>query len=209
MAFWNNFLPLLHESGKTESNPEHHLLPQHYLKSSYFGVVKQKNGHTKIPFIPPPLPPTPIPQELTTLLQQRKMSEMNASKKESQINAERDKQRRSKKLNVSGAVMDEQGGYDMGTVNTFSLANPANIVPQRMPLTQAPLAAMNPTLEPMVSLQDGDIHPLLRSIHQPHQLHSGSVITEHEPLLNQKVISPVCPRHSKHATSNTLEEIQV
>ncbi|KRY51457.1 Neuroligin-1, partial [Trichinella britovi] len=72
VAFWDNFLPSLEENGKSESNPEHHLLPRHFEKSSYFGIVKPYGSNVKIPFPPPPLPPTPMPKELTTLLQHQR-----------------------------------------------------------------------------------------------------------------------------------------
>ncbi|CDW52633.1 protein nlg c; protein nlg b; protein nlg a [Trichuris trichiura] len=75
IAFWNNFLPSLESTGRTESNPEHHLLPQHFLKNSYFGVVRPYDVG-KMPFPPPPLPPTPIPTELTTILQNQQPAQV-------------------------------------------------------------------------------------------------------------------------------------
>lgn len=67
VPFWNKFLHSLEESGKKERNEEHHLLPQHFLKTSYFGVVRPYSG-AKVPFPPPPPPPTSMPHELTTIL---------------------------------------------------------------------------------------------------------------------------------------------
>lgn len=67
VGFWNSFIPQLHKKGK-EAEPvgeEHHLLPEHFRKDSYFGKTRHFSSFANLPFPPPPMPPSP-PPELTT-----------------------------------------------------------------------------------------------------------------------------------------------
>uniref|UniRef100_A0A1I7V3L8 COesterase domain-containing protein n=1 Tax=Caenorhabditis tropicalis TaxID=1561998 RepID=A0A1I7V3L8_9PELO len=67
VGFWNSFIPQLHRKGK-ETEPvgeEHHLLPEHFKKDTYFGKIRHFSTYSNVPFPPPPMPPSP-PPELTT-----------------------------------------------------------------------------------------------------------------------------------------------
>ncbi|VDP21500.1 unnamed protein product [Onchocerca flexuosa] len=72
VGFWNGLVPQLHASGK-EGVPvpeEHHFLPNHFKRDSFFGTVRPYASYANEPFPPPPLPPTPLPkfiEKLTTL----------------------------------------------------------------------------------------------------------------------------------------------
>ncbi|OZC06828.1 Carboxylesterase [Onchocerca flexuosa] len=49
---------------------EHHFLPNHFKRDSFFGTVRPYASYANEPFPPPPLPPTPLPkfiEKLTTL----------------------------------------------------------------------------------------------------------------------------------------------
>ncbi|CAG9535697.1 unnamed protein product [Cercopithifilaria johnstoni] len=72
VGFWNGLIPQLHANGK-EGVPvpeEHHFLPNHFKRDSFFGTVRPFASYANEPFPPPPLPPTPLPksiEKLTTL----------------------------------------------------------------------------------------------------------------------------------------------
>uniref|UniRef100_A0A915IRR1 Carboxylesterase type B domain-containing protein n=1 Tax=Romanomermis culicivorax TaxID=13658 RepID=A0A915IRR1_ROMCU len=74
VAFWNRFLPSLQESGRSEADVDHHLLSDHFLKSSYFGVVQPfSTDRPVIPIPPPPALPTPPPAEVTSKIRVTKL----------------------------------------------------------------------------------------------------------------------------------------
>ncbi|MCP9257032.1 Neuroligin-1 [Dirofilaria immitis] len=69
VGFWNGLIPQLHANGK-EGVPvpeEHHFLPNHFKRDSFFGTVRPYASYANEPFPPPPLPPTPLPKSIEKL----------------------------------------------------------------------------------------------------------------------------------------------
>uniref|UniRef100_A0A0R3RTA7 COesterase domain-containing protein n=1 Tax=Elaeophora elaphi TaxID=1147741 RepID=A0A0R3RTA7_9BILA len=69
VGFWNGLIPQLHANGK-EGVPvpeEHHFLPNHFKRESFFGTVRPYASYANEPFPPPPLPPTPLPKSIEKL----------------------------------------------------------------------------------------------------------------------------------------------
>ncbi|EFO24748.2 hypothetical protein LOAG_03741 [Loa loa] len=69
VGFWNGLVPQLHANGK-EGVPvpeEHHFLPNHFKRDSFFGTVRPYASFANEPFPPPPLPPTPLPKSIEKL----------------------------------------------------------------------------------------------------------------------------------------------
>ncbi|PAV75764.1 hypothetical protein WR25_11712 isoform C [Diploscapter pachys] len=66
VGFWTGFIPQLHVAGKEGEtiSEDHHLLPQHFRKDSFFGKVRPALKQSIMPFPSPPLPPTPPPEGL-------------------------------------------------------------------------------------------------------------------------------------------------
>lgn len=46
---------------------EHHFLPNHFKRESFFGTVRPYASYANEPFPPPPLPPTPLPKSIEKL----------------------------------------------------------------------------------------------------------------------------------------------
>ncbi|MFH4974303.1 hypothetical protein AB6A40_001012 [Gnathostoma spinigerum] len=66
VGFWNGFIPQLHNPGHSDIQvpEEHHFLPHHFKRDSFFGHVRPYASYANDPFPPPPIPPAPIPKEL-------------------------------------------------------------------------------------------------------------------------------------------------
>ena len=65
VGFWSSFVPQLNKGPRDGSIPEeHHFLPDHFNKQSFFGSVRPYSALHNDPFPPPPLPPTPIPKNV-------------------------------------------------------------------------------------------------------------------------------------------------
>src|SRR4051812_11699727 len=79
VAFWNKFLPSLHNAGTNPSKniklynnigrdskipEEHHLLPDHFNAQEYWGRPRPYMEYANYPFPPPPSPP-PAPTTFT------------------------------------------------------------------------------------------------------------------------------------------------
>lgn len=63
VGFWNSFIPQLHKGGKEKSlEEEHHLLTNHFRKETFFGKVRPFSLFANMPFLPPPMPPSPPPE---------------------------------------------------------------------------------------------------------------------------------------------------
>ncbi|ETN71385.1 hypothetical protein NECAME_04681, partial [Necator americanus] len=66
VGFWTSLVPALHSSGKEGGDipEEHHLLPDHFRKDSFFGRVRSFAPFANHPFPAPPLPPSPPPDNV-------------------------------------------------------------------------------------------------------------------------------------------------
>ncbi|KJH41052.1 Carboxylesterase [Dictyocaulus viviparus] len=66
VGFWTSLVPELHSSGKEGGKvpEEHHLLPDHFKKDSFFGRVRAFVPYVNHPFPAPPLPPSPPPENI-------------------------------------------------------------------------------------------------------------------------------------------------
>ncbi|CAJ0574213.1 unnamed protein product, partial [Mesorhabditis spiculigera] len=66
VGFWTGLVPQLHNSGKegTGIPDDHHLLPRHFAKESFYGKVRPYGGYANEPFPPPPMPPSPPPKDI-------------------------------------------------------------------------------------------------------------------------------------------------
>uniref|UniRef100_A0A183CAU1 COesterase domain-containing protein n=1 Tax=Globodera pallida TaxID=36090 RepID=A0A183CAU1_GLOPA len=72
VQFWSAFIPILNRMGGKDVSEEHHLLPAHFDRATFFGVPRSFTAaRPNIPFPPPPPPPpTPFPKELRDKLLQ-------------------------------------------------------------------------------------------------------------------------------------------
>uniref|UniRef100_A0A1I8BGX7 COesterase domain-containing protein n=1 Tax=Meloidogyne hapla TaxID=6305 RepID=A0A1I8BGX7_MELHA len=68
VQFWNGFIPILNKRGDKDIPEEHHFLPNHFERSSFFGQPRPFSTYHNLPFPPPPMPPTPFPKELRNKL---------------------------------------------------------------------------------------------------------------------------------------------
>ncbi|KAL3075188.1 hypothetical protein niasHS_013411 [Heterodera schachtii] len=66
IQFWSGFVPVLNQMGGKDVSEDHHLLPSHFDRTTFFGVPRPFGAISNIPFPPPPPPPppTPFPKEL-------------------------------------------------------------------------------------------------------------------------------------------------
>ncbi|CAD5229299.1 unnamed protein product [Bursaphelenchus okinawaensis] len=70
VGFWNNYIPRLSKNKDERDrnvDEEHHFLPDHFNKQSFYGVVRPYSNLNNHPFPPPPMPPTPLPKDLKKL----------------------------------------------------------------------------------------------------------------------------------------------
>uniref|UniRef100_A0A1I7X5E6 COesterase domain-containing protein n=1 Tax=Heterorhabditis bacteriophora TaxID=37862 RepID=A0A1I7X5E6_HETBA len=66
VGFWTSLIPRLHQTG-TEGGSvpeEHHFLPDHFKRDSFFGRVRPFAAFANHPFPPPPMPPSPPPENI-------------------------------------------------------------------------------------------------------------------------------------------------
>uniref|UniRef100_A0A915MHX9 Carboxylesterase type B domain-containing protein n=1 Tax=Meloidogyne javanica TaxID=6303 RepID=A0A915MHX9_MELJA len=68
VQFWNGFIPILNKRGDKDIPEEHHFLPNHFDRSSFFGQPRPFSTYHNFAFPPPPMPPTPFPKELRNKL---------------------------------------------------------------------------------------------------------------------------------------------
>ncbi|RCN36854.1 hypothetical protein ANCCAN_17268 [Ancylostoma caninum] len=66
VGFWTSLVPALHSAGKEGGDipEEHHMLPDHFRKDSFFGRVRSFAPFANHPFPAPPLPPSPPPENI-------------------------------------------------------------------------------------------------------------------------------------------------
>ncbi|KAK6036755.1 hypothetical protein COOONC_25740 [Cooperia oncophora] len=66
VGFWTSLVPAIHSAGKEGGDipEEHHLLPDHFRKDSFFGRVRSFAPYANHPFPAPPLPPSPPPENI-------------------------------------------------------------------------------------------------------------------------------------------------
>ncbi|CAJ0956199.1 unnamed protein product, partial [Mesorhabditis belari] len=66
VGFWTGLVPQLQHAGKEGAGipNEHHLLPKHFAKETFFGRVRPYGPFANEPFPPPPMPPSPPPKDI-------------------------------------------------------------------------------------------------------------------------------------------------
>nr|CDJ80083.1 Carboxylesterase domain containing protein [Haemonchus contortus] len=66
VGFWTSLVPAIHSAGRDGGDVpvEHHLLPDHFRKDTFFGRVRSFAPFANHPFPAPPMPPSPPPENL-------------------------------------------------------------------------------------------------------------------------------------------------
>ncbi|KAI6232384.1 Neuroligin-1 [Aphelenchoides besseyi] len=65
VGFWSQYVPKLNRGNKERSvQEEHHFLPDHFNRQTFYGVVRPYSSFHNEPFPPPPSPPTAFPKDI-------------------------------------------------------------------------------------------------------------------------------------------------
>ncbi|PAV77947.1 hypothetical protein WR25_14027 [Diploscapter pachys] len=182
VGFWTGFIPQLHVAGKEGEtiSEDHHLLPQHFRKDSFFGKVRPALKQSIMPFPSPPLPPTPPPEGLkkpTTQL--------------IHIQFQRDRNKRSKKkLQLQYQTYASNHGNAPEPYN--NLNSPLSLMPPPPPIRQHSDAFLAGQMGPMTSSS-----LMMQSAH-------AAVVAGDEFLTGSGLPAPPSAASGRHSSAGTL-----
>ncbi|CAI4232612.1 unnamed protein product [Auanema sp. JU1783] len=87
VGFWTGLVPQLHLSGQEGSTvpEEHHFLPNHMKRDTFFGNVRSFSSFRNDPFPPPPMPPSPPPEKIKKITTPKPASASSGNSKQGQV----------------------------------------------------------------------------------------------------------------------------